>query len=68
MKIVNLKWNNILYALVVFLLIIIRLLFSKDFPVFFVTTLKIDDELMVNQMMTLSQRIVFGFILSKDIN
>lgn len=68
MKKIMIKGNKILYIFVLILLIAFRLYFSKDFPSFFVKTMKIDDELMVNQMMTLSQRNIFRFLLSKNID
>lgn len=66
MKKIKLRGSMLAYILVAFLLIVLRLYFSKDFPSFFIKTLRIDDELMVNQMMTLSQRNIFRFLLSKD--
>ncbi len=54
------------YILLILLLIILRILFSIKFPVFYIKNKTIDDGLMINHMMSLSQRIVFRHILSKN--
>lgn len=60
------KQKKYIFAFIIFILVITRFCFSMGFKSFFVKTMKLDDELMVNQMMTLSQRNTFRGILSKD--
>lgn len=60
--------RKVTFIFLVLSLLLLRLYFSKDFPAFFVATMRIDDELMVNQMMTLSQRNFFRLLLSKNID
>ncbi|MBR3134500.1 MAG: hypothetical protein IKG56_03470 [Clostridia bacterium] len=54
------------YILLVCLIVIVRFIFTIDVPNFYIKNLKIDDGLMINQMMTLSQRIIFRILLSKN--
>ncbi len=54
------------YILLVCLIVIVRFIFTIDVPNFYIKNMKIDDGLMINQMMTLSQRIIFRILLSKN--
>ena len=53
-KIIEKKYKLILMAIVV-----LRFLFTIKVPNFYIKNKTIDDGLMINQMMSLSQRIVF---------
>ena len=54
------------YILLVGLIVIVRFLFTINIPNFYIKTMTIDDGLMINQMMSLSQRTLFRYILPKD--
>ena len=54
------------YILLVVLLVVIRFIFTIKLPSFYIKNKTIDDGLMINQMMSLSQRIIFVNILSKN--
>lgn len=53
------------YILLIILIVIVRFLFTMNIPNFYIKTMTIDDGLMINQMMSLSQRTFFRYILSK---
>ena len=54
------------YILLVVLLIIVRFFFTMEIQNFYIKNKTIDDGLMINQMMSLSQRAFFRNILSKN--
>lgn len=54
------------YILLIILIVIVRFLFTMNIPNFYIKTMTIDDGLMINQMMSLSQRTFFRYILSKN--
>lgn len=54
------------YILLVSLIVIVRFVFTIDIPNFYIRNLTIDDGLMISQMMSLSQRTFFRYILSKN--
>lgn len=54
------------YILLVVLLVVLRFLFTIKVPNFYIKNKTIDDGLMINQMMSLSHRIIFRYILSKN--
>lgn len=54
------------YILLIILIVIVRFLFTMNIPNFYIKTMTIDDGLMINQMMSLSQRTFFRYILSRN--
>ena len=54
------------YILLVIFIVMIRFLFTIKIPNFYIKNMTIDDSLMINQMMLLSQRTFFRHILSKN--
>ena len=54
------------YILLVGLIVIVRFLYTSNVLNFYIKNMIIDDGLMINQMMSLSQRIILRYILPKN--
>lgn len=58
--------NENKYIIIIAIIVILRFVFSANIPNFYIKNMPIDDGLMINQMMSLSQRTLFRCILSKN--
>ena len=54
------------YILLVGLIVIVRFFYTSNVLNFYIKNMIIDDGLMINQMMSLSQRIILRYILPKN--